>query len=91
MIQTLARMNGVICVTGRGQIATPRSDRQRRPPRGSRLMGMEPLLYKGDPTKIYEFIDERSRASEARRGQPLRSAAETWLPSPILLIISTTS
>jgi len=86
MIQTLARMNGVICVSARAtQVATPRSDRPRRPPRGSRLMGMEPLLYKGDPTKIYEFIDERSRASEARRGATIEERLRNMGPLSILI------
>ncbi len=67
MIRTLAKMNGVICVPAMPQINTPRSESRKRPPRGSRLMGLEPLLYKGDPTTIYEFIDERSNAGEARR------------------------
>ena len=85
MIQTLARMNGVICVSARAQVAPPRTERRRRPPRGSRLMGMEPLLYKGDPTKIYEFIEERSKASEVRRAATIEERLRNMGPLSILI------
>ncbi|MEC4671934.1 MAG: membrane dipeptidase [Nitrospirota bacterium] len=85
MIQTLARMNGVICVSARAQVAAPRTDTRRRPPRGSRLMGMEPLLYTGDPTKIYEFIDERSRAGEVRRAATIEERLRNMGPLSILI------
>jgi microsomal dipeptidase-like Zn-dependent dipeptidase len=38
-------------------------------PRGSGLMGMEPLVYRGDPTKIYEFIEERRGRGDSRRSE----------------------
>ncbi len=85
MIQTLAKMNGVICVPAMPQLATRRSATPRGPPRGSRLMGNEPLLYTGDPTKIYEFIDERNRASEARRGASIEERRRNLQPLSLLI------
>ena len=85
MIQTLARMNGVICVPAMPQINTPRSESRKRPPRGSRLMGLEPLLYKGDPTKIYEFIEERSNAGEARRAASIDERRRNTPPLSIFI------
>ena len=38
-------------------------------PRGSALMGLEPLVYRGDPTKIYEFIEERANRGASNRGR----------------------
>ena len=85
MIQTLAEMNGVICVPAMPQLATRRTATPTRPPRGSRLMGMEPLLYTGDPTKIYEFIDERSRASESRRGGSIEERRRNLRPLSLMM------
>ncbi len=85
MIRTLARMNGVICVPAMPQINTPRSESRKRPPRGSRLMGLEPLLYKGDPTKIYEFIDERSNAGEVRRAASIDERRRNTPPLSIFI------
>ncbi len=85
MIRTLARMNGVICVPAMPQINTPRSESRKRPPRGSRLMGLEPLLYKGDPTRIYEFIEERSQASESRRAETTGARRRNTPPLSIFI------
>ncbi len=85
MIQTLAKMNGVICVPAMPQLATRRPVTPTGPPRGSRLVGNEPLLYTGDPTKIYEFIDERSRANEARRGASIEERRRNLRPLSLLI------
>ncbi len=85
MIQTLAKMNGVICVPAMPQLATRRSATPRGPPRGSRLMGNDPLLYTGDPTKIYEFIDERNRASETRRASTIGERRRNLQPLSLLI------
>ena len=61
MIRELADKRGVICVAFLPQQVSREYDakwhggRQR----GSGIMGLEPLVYRGDPTKIYEFIAER--------------------------------
>ena len=34
-------------------------------------MGLEPLVYRGDPTKIYDFIEERRSRGESNRGRSL--------------------
>jgi len=82
MIQTLAKKRGVICAAFLPQHVSREYDARWHGgrPRGSRLMGMEPLLYKGDPTKIYEFIEERSRASEARRGASMEERGRNMVP-----------
>jgi len=85
MIQALAKMNGVICVPAMPQLATRRTATPTRPPRGSRLMGLEPLLYTGDPTKIYEFIEERSRASEDRRGGSIEERRRNLRPLSLFI------
>ena len=46
---------------------------------------MRPLLYTGDPTKIYEFIDERNRASEARRGASIEERRRNLQPLSLLI------
>ncbi len=61
MIQALADKRGVICVAFLPQQVSQEYDakwhggRQR----GSGIMGLEPLVYRGDPTKIYDFIAEQ--------------------------------
>ncbi len=61
MIRALADKRGVICVAFLPQQVSREYDakwhggRQR----GSGIMGLEPLVYRGDPTTIYDFIAER--------------------------------
>ena len=74
MIQTLARKNGVICVAFLPQQVSREYDakwhggRQR----GSGIMGLEPLVYRGDPTKIYDFIAERTGGGGSRQAEMTR-------------------
>ena len=71
VIQMLARKGGVICVPFL-PMAVSREFREKqppRPPRASRLVGMGSLVYRGDPTKIYQFIEERNQQSESGRGE----------------------
>ncbi len=62
MIRALADKRGVISVAFLPQQVSREYDakwhggRQR----GSGIMGLEPLVYRGDPTKIYDFIAERT-------------------------------
>jgi microsomal dipeptidase-like Zn-dependent dipeptidase len=71
MIRMLADKGGVICVPFL-PMAVSREFREKqppRPPRASRLVGTGSLVYRGDPTKIYEFITERCQASESGRDE----------------------
>ncbi len=71
MIQALAKKGGVICVPFLPQQVSREYDskwhggRQR----GSGIMGLEPLVYRGDPTQIYDFIAEKRGRGESRRSQ----------------------
>ncbi len=76
MIQELAQKGGVICIP----FLLPQLISQEyhnkwhagRPPRGSGLMGWEPLVYRGDPTKIYDFIAERTGDPQAGQSERTR-------------------
>lgn len=74
MIRTLANKGGVICVAFLPQQVSREYDakwhggRQR----GSGIMGLEPLVYRGDPTKIYEFIAERTSGGGSGRAEMAR-------------------
>jgi membrane dipeptidase len=61
MIQALAAKGGVICTAFLPQQVSQEYDRKWHGgrQRGSGIMGLEPLVYRGDPTKIYDFIAER--------------------------------
>ena len=61
MIRALAAKGGVICTAFLPQQVSQEYDRKWHGgrQRGSGIMGMEPLVYRGDPTKIYDFIAER--------------------------------
>ncbi len=66
MIRKIASMRGVICVPFLPMIVNQEFQDKWHAgrPRGSGLMGLEPLVYRGDPTKIYDFIEEkRSRGN----------------------------
>ena len=71
VIQKLAAKGGVICVPFL-PMTVSREFREKQPsgtPRASRLVGWGPLIYRGDPSKIDEFIEERNQRSEAGRGE----------------------
>jgi membrane dipeptidase len=72
VIQKLAAKGGVICVPFL-PMTVSREFREKQPrggtPRASRLVGWGPLIFRGDPATIYEFIDERNQRSEAGRGE----------------------
>jgi len=71
MIRKLASMRGVICVPFLPMIVNQEYQDKWHAgrPRGSGLMGLEPLVYRGDPTKIYDFIEERRSRGESNRGR----------------------
>ena len=79
MIQALAAKRGVICTAFLPQQVSSEYDRKWHGgrQRGSGIMGLEPLVYRGDPAKIYDFIAERRggggsgrMASERRQDIP---------------------
>jgi membrane dipeptidase len=71
MIRKLASMRGVICVPFLPMAVNQEYQDKWHAgrPRGSGLMGLEPLVYRGDPTQIYEFIKERSQRGQSNRGR----------------------
>jgi len=71
MIRKIASMRGVICVPFLPMIVNQEYQDKWHAgrPRGSGLMGLEPLVYRGDPTKIYDFIKEKRSRGESNRGQ----------------------
>ncbi|MCH8015965.1 MAG: dipeptidase [Acidobacteria bacterium] len=71
MIRKLASMRGVICVPFLPMIVNQEYQDKWHAgrPRGSGLMGLEPLVYRGDPTKIYDFIEEKRSRGESNRGR----------------------
>jgi membrane dipeptidase len=84
MIQELAQKGGVSCIP----FLLPQLISQEyhnkwhagRPPRGSGLMGWEPLVYRGDPTKIYDFIEERRSRYSSRRSERARQRSSDIPP-----------
>jgi membrane dipeptidase len=71
MIRKLAEMGGVICVPFLPMAVSQEFRRkwQSGPPRGSSVVGLEPLVYRGDPTTIFDFIEERKQRREPRRAE----------------------
>ena len=43
-------------------------------------MGLEPLVYRGDPTKIYDFIEERRSRGESNRGRMTQDRGRSLPP-----------
>ncbi len=74
MIRKLARMRGVICVPFLPMVVNQEFAKKYHsgPPRGSSIVGLEPLVYRGDPTKIYDFIEERTSRYSSRRSERAR-------------------
>jgi membrane dipeptidase len=82
MIRKLAAMQGVICVPFLPMAISQEfaSKWQSGPPRGSSIVGLESLVYQGDPTKIYDFIEERKSRREPRRAETGRQRREDIPP-----------
>jgi membrane dipeptidase len=71
MIRQLAATNGVICVPFLPMIVDQEYQDKfhRGRPRGSGLVGLNPLVYRGDPTTIYDFIREKRGGGESGRSR----------------------
>ena len=86
MIRKLAGMRGVICVPFL-PMAVSREVRvaPSGPPRGSTIVGLEPLVYQGDPTTIYDFIEERKNIREPLRAERARQNRGNMRPLSYLI------
>ena len=82
MIRKLARMQGVICVPFLPMVVNQEFAKKYHsgPPRGSSIVGLEPLVYRGDPTKIYDFIEERTSRYSSRRSERARQRSSDIPP-----------
>ena len=82
MIQKLAKTGGIICVPFMGVYLTQEYHDKYYAgrPRGSGIMGMEPLLYREDPSKIYDFINERTKGDTVGRAQIARRIGKDLPP-----------
>ncbi len=82
MIRKLARMRGVICVPFLPMVVNQEFAKKYHsgPPRGSSIVGLEPLVYRGDPTKIYDFIEERTSRYSSRRSERARQRSSDIPP-----------
>jgi len=82
MIRKLARMRGVICVPFLPMVVNQEFAKKYHsgPPRGSSIVGLEPLVYRGDPTKIYDFIEERRSRYSSRRSERARQQRSSDIP-----------
>ena len=71
MIRKLAGTNGVICVPFLPMIVDQEYQDKfhRGRPRGSGLVGLDPLVYRGDPSTIYDFIREKRSGGESGRSR----------------------
>ncbi|MEE2821518.1 MAG: membrane dipeptidase [Acidobacteriota bacterium] len=71
MIRALAAKGGVICAAFLPQQVSQEYDRKWHGgrQRGSGIMGLEPLIYRGDPTQIYDFITERRNRGGSGRSR----------------------
>ncbi|MDA2935129.1 dipeptidase, partial [Acidobacteria bacterium AH-259-D05] len=87
MIQALAKKGGVICVAFLPQQVSREYDRKWHGgrQRGSGIMGLEPLVYRGDPTKIYDFIAERRGGRDSGRGDMTRRRRQDIPPLSYLI------
>ena len=82
MIRKIASMRGVICVPFLPMIVNQEYQDKWHAgrPRGSGLMGLEPLVYRGDPTKIYDFIKEKRSRGESNRGRMTQERGRSLPP-----------
>jgi membrane dipeptidase len=71
MIRKLAETNGVICVPFLPMVVDQEYQNKfhRGRPRGSGLVGLDPLVYRGDPATIYDFIREKRGGGESGRSR----------------------
>jgi len=89
MIEALAAKGGVICAAFLPQQVSSEYDRKWHGgrQRGSGIMGLEPLVYQGDPTEIYDFIAERRSRGGSGRGR-MASERRQDIP-PLSFLIDT--
>ncbi|MBI2822843.1 MAG: membrane dipeptidase [Acidobacteria bacterium] len=87
MIRALASKGGVLCVPFLPQqVSQEFQDKWHRGrARGSGLMGNEPLIYTGDITRIYDFIEERRRRGESQRGRTSQERRQDIPPLAALI------
>ena len=87
MIRKLADMEGVICVPFLPMVVNQEFQDKYHTgrPRGSGLMGLEPLVYRGDPTTIYDFIEERRSRGSSRRSERARQRSSDIPPLSFLI------
>ena len=87
MIRKLADMGGVICVPFLPMVVNQEFQDKYHTgrPRGSGLMGLEPLVYRGDPTTIYDFIEERRSRGSSRRSERARQRSSDIPPLSFLI------
>ena len=82
MIRKLAQTNGVICVPFLPMIVDQEYQDKfhRGRPRGSGLVGLEPLVYRGEPAAIYDFIREKRGGGESGRSRMAEERAKSLPP-----------
>lgn len=82
LIRKLTAKGGVICVPFLPQIVSQEyHDKYHKGRiRGSGLVGLGPLTYAGDPTKIYEYIEELRRKADGQRGENASERARALPP-----------
>ena len=87
MIRKLAAKGGVICVPFLPMVVNQEFHDKYHTgrPRGSGLMGLEPLVYRGDPTKIFDFIEERRSRSSSSRSERARQRSRDIPPLSFLI------
>jgi len=87
MIQELAKKGGVICVPIMPNISREYREEFRGTGkrRGSAIMGMEPLLYTGDPSKLDDFVATQLNNHTLTRIRMLRDLREHVPPLSVLI------
>jgi membrane dipeptidase len=80
-------MGGVICVPFLPMVVNQEFQDKYHTgrPRGSGLMGLEPLVYRGDPTTIYDYIEERRSRGSSRRSERARQRSSDIPPLSFLI------
>ena len=82
MIRKLAETNGVICVPFLPMVVSQnfQDTFHRGKPRGSGLVGLDPLVYREDPTTIYDFIRGKRSGGESNRSERAEQRRESLPP-----------
>ncbi len=82
MIRKLASLRGVICVPFLPMIVNQEFQDKWHGGRirGSGIMGLEPLVYRGDPTTLFDFIQERRSGGESNRGTTAEERRQSLPP-----------